>query len=441
MGVSEPAEKHVRGAGIRSALRRTKSPGNDRLGDEFGDDAPVQKKPEELEPGQLPSALIRRLREIAHAEADMLPKDASQERMARRRLSRSQSETLLKQGLSLESVAKATALRVLEKWLFALRSFASKEELPHVLAAIVHGEPQDPSNDEGELSEAEASSRPASRDPSKEHMRRMKSTMSMASTSEPTSHKVMQKRSTVISIAVQVKAPVPRRVWRNLKLPTEPDQHPLPPPQDPLGAALRSVVPLPADLRHRARRQERAKHSGRPVSPPWSFVTDILQVTELEEKLHLDRSWPDNAERQALRQTGGIKGVDRVQAPCFIKKDKEKQAGKQRRAPLAVDLSLRLSGDQSWANYRAGSGMRATFVGFNAQVFNSRPENPSRDVPGPGTYERDGADPWPLLSVKGGRRALYASVGKPRAAGGEVSLSQSDRFFFRKGDPRYRDPE
>lgn len=130
-----------------------------------------------------------------------------------------------------------------------------------------------------------------------------------------------------------------------------------------------------------------------------------------------------------------------MQAPCFLRKGKEKQAGEKRRAPLPVDLSLRLSGDQSWANFRAGTGIRATFGGYSAQVMQAKPEKPPMAVPAPGTYEADGENPWPILSVKGGRRAMYESVGKPRAAGGEILLAQTDRFFIRKTDPGYRDPE
>jgi len=407
----------VKGAGIRSALRRTRDK-NDMDEDEFGSGpTPAAVKPEQLEPGQMPSALIQRCRAVAQAELATLPSDASEERIARRRFSRSQSEVLLKQGMSLDGVIRAAAFRVIEHWIPLFGGFASRDEIPHVIAALVHGEEaeeEDPSEDEEASEEL-----PPISSPSLGHSR----------SSRRLSLKDLSNK--------KAGGDMIRRHWPNLKLPEdegeEPDRHPVPPLGDRLGAAIRSVVPQPKNLRSRCRRQEKLQSMGRPSSPPWEFLSDMLKVADLEAKYARDMRWPDSAERKALRKTGGIKTVKLVTAPCFVAKEGDKQAGKNRRAPLDVDLSLRLSGDQSWADYRLGTGMRATFVGFNPRVFNSRPEPDPREVPGPDAY-------GPASPLRAGSRGKFESVGGARSVMAEASLSQSGRFFFPKGDSRYREP-
>mmetsp|Transcript_69518 Transcript_69518/g.122945 ORF Transcript_69518/g.122945 Transcript_69518/m.122945 type:complete len:424 (+) Transcript_69518:108-1379(+) len=421
MANQEGEKPRVKGAGIRSALRRTRE--KHEMEEELGNSPmPVLVKPEQLEPGQMPSALIKRCRAVAQAELAKLPLDPSEVRIARRRLSRSQSEVLLKQGMSLEGVIHAAAHRVIENWIPVLQGFVSRAEIPHVIAAMVHGE--EPEEEDDDLSHDEAEV-PDVQPPSSTRQAR-------PSSSRPSQDQSSSKKPGLVG-STEI-----RRHWPNLKLPEdtgeEPDQHPVPPLGDRLGAAIRQVVPQPVQLRKRCRRQEKQQSMGRPSTPPWEFLSDMLKVADLEASFGRDFSWPDSAERKALRRTGGIK-IDRVKAPCFAVKEEEKQAGgKSRRAPLSVDLSLRLSGDQSWADYRRGTGARATFVGFEPRVFNSRPEPDPREVPGPDVYG------WPGSPMKPGKRGQFESVGKPRSVLAEASLSQSDRFFFVKGDPRYRDP-
>lgn len=389
---SDEQPKHIKGAGIRSALRRTCRGAVDDLPDvDLGDGWRVSK-PSELKPGQLPLSLVTQCQQAVQREASKLPANESEERVFKRRFPRSKSDALLKRGCNLEGVAMNAALRVIEDWMLVLKSFASTEELPHVIAALVHGETEDADLN---LIQNEAA-------------------LSAHSLSNPESdQKVKSKHQTV--------SKSPRRYWPNIGEPLAP------PASHILGAALRSAVPLPPDLRQRQqRRHQKLKSSDfstltRPVTPAWEFFEDMQKAMELEETKGLDKSWPFTAERQALHHAAGMRN-SKLSPSCVKAKEKEVQAGSKRRAPFSVNLRLRLSSDQPWANYRESDGLRATFTSFSPQVFNSRPEPPPGDIPGPGTYT--------LPSFGGSQRAKYPPVGRPRTALGELSLSQSSRFGY-----------
>jgi len=414
-GVKAP----IRGSGIRNALRRTSA--NPEFPDM--DDVIIAPKAEVLEPGQMPKELIQRCKEAVAAEGAKLPVDASSERMARRRLPRSHSEALLKRGASLKDVATDSALRVLESWIVVLRGFASKEELPHLICAIVHGEPEaesDPEEDEQiEKVSVGSGSHPPS--PSGAEVQRAGTPVGTSPTGESMAKQRWRKITGIQNVSQAFKQTLmqrkARRRWPNLKLPQDPDDHPVPPPAHLLGAALRRVVPMPSDLRKRQRRAERMKNQGRPVSPPWEFVYDMLKVHQLKITKRLDASWPENADRRALQQMSGVPA----------------------RQEFAESYALKLKLEEELSNpiQKSSTPKKQRFrpsESCDSWTSSCEREDP-RSVPGPGFYKPHTAS----LDNIGMRRGQYRSVGRPRTTLGEASLSQSGRFFFRKGDPRYQE--
>lgn len=384
--------KHIKGSGIRSALRRTCQGSIDGLPDVDLGDGWLVTKPLELKPGQLPPSLVTQCLNAVQREASKLPANESEERVFKRRFPRSKSDALLKRGCNLEGVAMNAALRVIEDWMLVLKSFATAEEVPHVIAALAHGETEDAGLT---LEQNEA-------------------VLSPRSSSNPDPDQTIKSKHQAVSKS-------PQRYWPNLGEPL------VPPASHILGAALRCAVPSPHDLRQRQQRRQQKLTSSdfstltRPVTPAWEFFEDMQKAMELEETKGLDKSWPFTAERQALRRAAGMRN-SKLSPSCVKAKEKEVQAGSKRRAPFSVNLQLRLTSDQPWANYRKSDGLRATFTSFSPQVFNSRPEPPPGDIPGPGTYT--------LPSFGGSQRAKYPSAGRPRTALGELTLSQSSRFGY-----------
>lgn len=343
---------------------------------------------------------------LISAESARLCLKASQAESHRLHKPRSSSECSLLSGPS-PAAAMDAALRVLERWIAVLRPQATKEELPHLLAALVHGPPKEVSGRKHDSAD--------------------------------------------------------RCVGKSVPVP-----NPTPPANDPLGAALRRAVPEPGSQQLRRRHEHkdhkdhkdkdhrRLSRTGNAVLRPasrgsnvglpsrghsperpssrasgtgWEFFDDSVKVLDLSDSLHLQENWPDTAERRAMRQSSGL--MTRYKAPCFQAKELELGSRPGRRAPLATDLRLRQSGNCSWEDFRVQETSRATFLGnYQARVFNSTQSSmaPS-STPGPGTYS-------PLrVDEHKGRRAHFNPVGAAHVSGPDMCLPQRGRFVFPKGDP------
>mmetsp|Transcript_40170 Transcript_40170/g.72760 ORF Transcript_40170/g.72760 Transcript_40170/m.72760 type:complete len:422 (-) Transcript_40170:89-1354(-) len=421
MGTDDAVQHYCKGAGIRSALRRTNA------NPEFEPDGlfePPPKKESELEPGRLPPALVLKCRAAVDLEGSGLPRSPGAVSMARRRPPRSRSEALLKRGESLERVTRTAGLRVLEIWSVVLRPFASRDEIPHLIAAIVHGEVEDKEDSSSSSSEEKVVPMPLAT--SKRSSSQLKAMM--VSGLQRRRSSLRMAANTFLAVAAFVSKKPTRLRWDTLALPEEPDKHPVPPKEDPLGAELRKLVPMPQELRQRQKRRmkllkKKGPGGANPVPPIWEFIEDILQVKDLEESKGRNAQWPDTGERQALRQASRLSDT---MVPCIAIKEQETQAGRSsRRAPLDVDLRLRLTGDQAWAGFRS-TGFRSTFIAYSPQVLSDKPTPFPGECPGPGTYS-------PLLSsINLARKGEFNSTGSLRTVGG--TLSMSSRFPFPKNE-------
>lgn len=305
---------------------------------------------------------------IARKIARSLPNNVREERNARfRGLPRSRTEALLRAGRQMEDVAKDAALRVVERWVGVLRRLVPDEELPGVLSALVHNGP---------------------------------------APSTPTSAERASSSSGRQS---------PHTSWTNALVP-----HPTPGPDEPLGEALRRVVPQPNKV----------------MEQRWDFLEELLHALKLEEEFDLSSAMhqlrPSTAEQMEMCKATKIDAAfaKRHEASFLSKKDDFAQHGSiGRRCALSTAAKLRLSGDFSWATYREADRCRVTCCSWSPQVMMNN-QHPI-DIPGPGQYQ---VIP-PSSATRKTRRAEFPSVGKPRAVGSEVLLAQQERFAAPKGDP------
>lgn len=310
----------------------------------------------------LPPKAARLCFEAMRAEAEHLPRSRGEELLARHRVPKSRSEAMLRSGATLDNATKAAALQVVEKWVGILRPLVPREEIPRLLCTLVHG-------DAGARGYSPSS--PSGRS-----------------------------------------APVRAAVDR-------PEPNPVPPPEEPLGAALRRVVPLPSEL----------------LAEPWAFVAEILEVLVLEESSYGrgpgggERSGAGPERKELRLRPGGAEIVSKYEAPFLVAKEhtKTEGGGPGRRAPLSVDKKLRLSADFAWSGFQEDTKARATCFAFSPQVFCSR--QGAAGVPGPGLYEK------PATPSRRSHRAEFPAVGQSRIVGCDASMSQRGRFFFPRGDP------
>jgi hypothetical protein len=317
----------------------------------------------------IPAAAAERCKQIAILEAERLPKDVDEEKLARLRFPRNHSERLLRGGLSLKDVTTQAAFRVLEQWAAVLRPFASPEDLPQVLALFVHERTEDMLSYMGMLSYPGGGKRDEA--PKQECMRE-----AHVQLEQPTIH-----RATGSLI-------------RALPNVAQSGSHPL-------GAALRRVTPLPTEL-----------SAGR----RWEWMSELSRCFGIEEEV--DTAWMCTAERgPGLEFPGsGGSGLDK---------------GPRRHGDLLARASTaslrRTSPAFTWATFQADRGTRSTlFMNCSPQVLSSDSRAArTRASPGPGHYDKP--------PTRARSRGHFPAVGRRRAANGEASLSQIGRWFFPGG--------
>lgn len=89
----------------------------------------------------IPKEIAIRLRDIAWGMASELPKDASEERLARLRAARSSIGAALRDGASVDQAATDAALRTVQQWVRVLKPFASGNlTLAELISRLVHDE-------------------------------------------------------------------------------------------------------------------------------------------------------------------------------------------------------------------------------------------------------------------------------------------------------------
>jgi len=89
----------------------------------------------------IPKEVAIRCKEVAFSMAAELPKDASEQRLARLRAAKSSIGAALRDGASVDQAATHAALRALEQWVRILRPFASESlSLAELISRLVHTE-------------------------------------------------------------------------------------------------------------------------------------------------------------------------------------------------------------------------------------------------------------------------------------------------------------
>lgn len=98
----------------------------------------AERMQDQMAEEMFPASVAELCKKAADLEAARLPQDEEDQKIARFRFPRNRSERLLRQGAPMFDVVEEAAYQVLERWTDALRPFASNEEMPYVLAAMVH---------------------------------------------------------------------------------------------------------------------------------------------------------------------------------------------------------------------------------------------------------------------------------------------------------------
>jgi hypothetical protein len=171
----------------------------------------------------------------------------------------------------------------------------------------------------------------------------------------------------------------------------------IPPMNDPVGAAIRRVVPEPEWLAY----------------GKWEWLEDLLSALSYEESF--DRSsfvhrssTPSGTIRQtgeALAATPGARPSTTGQMPG--------------RRPPSESARIRMSGDFPWDSFQSRSGFRKTATSFTTEKY-------VRSVPGPAIY----SDYDKLLAKpQNPGRGVFHSVGDRRTRCITTPLTQLDRFF------------
>lgn len=366
---------------VRSVLARMR-------GGDFDTDAAKPKVlagMDDIKPGILSLEEAKRCQRAVAAVAQSLPKNSSEELMARHRMPRNRSEALLRGGACLETVFSRAALVVVERWARILRPTTPPEELPTLISVLVHGS-------SGMTGRFGALSLGVDASPL--------GGLSRAS-SLSSSRLRMSRASMRGGDVTPTESLNGGRRW-SLPGPSPPL---VPPSNDSLGLAMRHAVPKPAEV-------ERCG---------WEFFQEVLRTMDLEDQM--EPGWPRT---EARRQAESFSFLV-TSRPAFLeaKERNMKEGAPGRRAPLCSSAQLRLSGDFDWTTYQETSGLRRTCMEFSPQIFMSS-QQPDKG-PGPGDYRKEGAKP--------ARRGEFPSVGSSRIKGGEHTMSTRGRFFFAPGDP------
>lgn len=105
-------------------------------------------------PDELAPEVVETCAAAARAQANQLPKDSSEVRLARLRQPRGALERRLRHGAAFDDVLGDAALRVVEKWVAAMRSSVPEACLAEAVAHLVHGDLSAKTLPEGPLAAA-----------------------------------------------------------------------------------------------------------------------------------------------------------------------------------------------------------------------------------------------------------------------------------------------
>lgn len=171
----------------------------------------------------------------------------------------------------------------------------------------------------------------------------------------------------------------------------------IPPAHEPLGAALRRIVPSPEVLLHRQ----------------WEWIEDFLHALAHEELF--DRS------SFVHRSSTAIGTMRKAGETLMSTAARPNTTGRMpAKRPKSEAARMRLSGDFPWAGFQSNSGFRAC---TSTATINERY---LRSMPGPCMYsdyhKKLGK---PVYAA----RAVYPSIGDRRTACTTLPLTQLDRFF------------
>lgn len=428
------------GWGLRAALRHVSNDPWDKMQERIN----LMTAAAAREPGNIPligKEMAKQCQKIAKIEAEHLPKNRSEERVARNRMPRSQSEAMLRRGAPLTTAATNAALRVLERWVVLLSAITNRQDLAYLFAALVHGVAACADAWKA-IQEQENKAQEA------------KTRQKAAAPDGATERKVVPIDS--LDLPVEVATPRLQETgqgtdcrgpghWAKFAMATP---NPTPSAEHPLGAALRRVVPHPLEIwraqnylttaptqkRPRGKVQLELGQLRKPAAEPstgWEFLDNILEAVAMQKVLELEPNWPNTAERKTL-QCGRQLDVG-SEAPFIEAKTQEIQTGQPgRRAPLASDLRLRLSSDSAWATFRSGQLGRATWFGqFSPQLFLSQQQcEDEGEKPGPGYYSMRATD----SAFASPRRGRFPPVGAPRPNASEMTFGRG-RWLYPTGDP------
>lgn len=303
-------------------------------------------------------AISREILQLLHADtvaelrSARLPRTDSEERLARLRRPIRRSDALLREGTPMKGVAAQAALHCLERWVRTLRSQKSES---------LHSAPMFIDSDLPRL----------------------------------------------ISELVHVKPEWEGRPLGLFEAPPPPS--PVPGEAEPMGAALRRIVPKPVEVSD---------------GKPWVFLLELLAALDLEENFILSSPIHapclSKAERHAALQKGG--------------------AYERRRAAVSPDAGLRLQSDKPWATFNISrqtspEGYRETSSACPGPrwsprfVLSSQPI-PERPLLGPGCYSLT-----PSAERRLAPRGEFPTAGRLRSVCSVSSLSHAGRWTLSRADP------
>lgn len=170
----------------------------------------------------------------------------------------------------------------------------------------------------------------------------------------------------------------------------------IPAANEPLGAALRRIVPDPDLVRYKE----------------WEWLEDFQRALAHEEMFDRNSFVHRSSTPSGMRQTG---------AALMSQPPRPKTTGRiPGKRPASEATRIRLSGDFPWAGFQPNNGFRATTTtGISPKYL--------RSLPGPALYsDYDKHLSLPVNAARG----VYPSVGDRRTPCITLPLAQLDRFFF-----------
>lgn len=172
----------------------------------------------------------------------------------------------------------------------------------------------------------------------------------------------------------------------------------LPPASDPLGAALRRLVPTPELL----------------VLARWEWLEDMLKALSYEESFDRTSFVHRSVTPSGMRQTG----ESVMSSPS--RPSSRHSTGMLKKQAESDEAKARLSGPISWAGFNKYNGNRTCTLGNSTERY-------IRTVPGPAVYSDYAKN---LSKPANAARGVYHSVGDRRTPCVATSLYHLDRFFM-----------